>query len=285
MKVASTLLNKSESRVDAELAKIADEWGMRVHIKPRLADVITKEKTPLTQRVFDYYTRSHFDFVLTDTEMRPVMAIEYDGPLHQTDPKQAERDAIKNDLCKDAGLGILRINDNHVTKLYRGMTLLRWIIEVRAMEEAFYEAQQVGQIPYDEPFDPGLIASDGKGKRFPYWLSAPATISIHEFFKALGPETKKSWTGIVGSDSAENGFRLSWLVFGDQVLWARTAVRRQLLDFPHHDLLNELDTCELGILLKQYRAGQVSSCSWQEFKPILHTFEKRYNARMSHGMG
>jgi very-short-patch-repair endonuclease len=69
--------------------------------------------------------------VVADADARPIMIIEYDGPFHRLNTEQQERDEIKNEFCRRAGLGLLRINDRYVTKLYRGMTVLRWIIEVR----------------------------------------------------------------------------------------------------------------------------------------------------------
>jgi hypothetical protein len=212
------------------------------------------------------------------------MVIEYDGPLH-ADAKQQERDEIKNELCRRAGLGMLRIHDRHVTKLYRGMSVLRWIVEVSELEKAFYVAQAEGKIPDDEPFDPAMFATGPTGRRFPYWLSAPATQSFHDFFKTLDPAKPKGWTGILGSDNRGTGYRLSCLYFDNKILWSKTAVRKQDLDFPHYDLLNELDTCELGIRLQLFRKGEIDGISKEDFMPIFETFCERYNARPSHSMG
>src|SRR5262249_49483013 len=120
MKIADALLNKSEEIVWRELGTIADENGLRAFPKLRLSDVIVKGDTWLTQREFDLYTRAHVDFLLTDATAKPIMIIEYDGPSH-ADSKQTERDKIKDALCADVGLGILRINANHVTRIFRGI--------------------------------------------------------------------------------------------------------------------------------------------------------------------
>ena len=157
MRIIDPLVNRSKERVLHELQKIASENGLRVYTKLRLSDLIQKGGTQLTNREFDFYTRSHFDFVVPDDEARPLMAIEYDGPLHQLSAEQIVRDEIKNELCRRAGLGLLRINDNYVTKIYRGMTVLRWIIEVIELEKAFNAAQEEGHIPWDEPFDPTVL--------------------------------------------------------------------------------------------------------------------------------
>lgn len=284
MKIVESLLNRKEEVVFQELQKIASCNNLKVFAKPRLSDVIDKGSTFLTQREFDFYTRSHCDFVVTDANARPIMVVEYDGPLH-ADQKQQERDLIKNELCKRAELGLLRINDRHVTRLYRGMTVLRWIVEVSELEKAFYEAQMNGQVPYDEPFDPAFVCTGNDGTRFPYWLSAQASQSIHAFFKTLDPTIPKGWTGLLGQDADGVGYRLSCLYFGEQILWARTAVRSQDLHFPQYDLLNEIDTCELGIRLNKFRKGEISSSTKQEFQPIFESFCERYKAHPSHWMG
>jgi very-short-patch-repair endonuclease len=198
MKIADSLLNRSEEKVFRELQNIASDNGMRIFSKPRLSDVILKESTRLSDREFEFYTRSHCDFVVTDAKSRPLIIVEYDGPLHKLNPKQQERDEIKNDFCRRAEIGLLRINDQYVTKLYRGMSVLRWIVEVTEMQRAFYEAQEKGYIPSDEPFDPAFIDTPDSIGRFPYWLSAPATQSFHDFFKTLDPSIPKGWTGILG---------------------------------------------------------------------------------------
>ncbi|MCP1843947.1 very-short-patch-repair endonuclease [Bradyrhizobium sp. USDA 4524] len=286
MKKVEALLNRSEEVAYRELQKITSDNALKVFPKQRLSDVIQKGKAYLTQREFDFYTRSHCDFVVTDAAYRPLMVVEYDGPLHQTDEKQQERDAIKNDLCRRAELGMLRINDNYVTKLYRGMTVLRWIIEVTELSKAFDQAQHEGQIPRDESFDPAFIVSSGSnGRPYPYWLSAPATQSIHTFFKTFDPGIKKGWHGIIGNDKDGNARRLSCLYFEDQVLWSTTGVRNQDLEFPDYDLLDQLDTCELGIQLKKFRAGEISSGTKDAFRRVFDQFCERYKAHPSHSMG
>ncbi|WP_445219880.1 DUF2726 domain-containing protein [Bradyrhizobium sp. Pa8] len=285
MKIVDSLLNRSEKTVLRELEKIASDNAMRIFAKPRLSDVIQKDSTHLTNREFDFYTRSHCDFVVADADARPIMIVEYDGPLHQSSAKQQERDEIKNELCRRAGLGLLRINDNYVTKLYRGMTVLRWIVEVAELEKTFYAAQEDGQIPWDEPFDPTFLEPAGSGGRFPYWLGAAANQSFHRFFKTLDRTIPKGRNGVIGSDENGGSRRLSCLYFGDQILWTTTGIRKQDLEFPDYDLLDEIDTCELGILLKKFRKGEAAACSPQEFRPVFERFCDRYKAHPSYSMG
>lgn len=283
MHVVDSLLNRSEEVAYRELQNIADDNGLRVFAKPKLSDVIAKGQTKLTKREFDYFTRAHCDFVVTDEEFRPQLIVEYDGPFH-ADTKQMERDHIKNELCHRSELGILRINDKHVTRLYRGMTVLRWIIEVIDLQKAFDEAQKNGKIPPDEPFDPAMF-SGADGKDWPYWLSSDATQTIHTFFRTLTADVPKGWNSILGSDGKGTDYRLSCLFFGDKILYSKTAVRNQNLEFPHYDLLNELDTCELGIQFQKFRRGEVTAINASQFKSIFEEFCERFNAKPSHSMG
>jgi len=283
MEVAETLLNRSEAIVFRELESIAKDNKMLVFPKTRLSDVIVKGSSYLTQREFDFYTRAHCDFVLTDPACKPVAIIEYDGPLHD-DPKQQERDAIKDELCRKASMGLLRINAKHVTR-YRGMSVLRWIVEISELQKGFLEAQESGQIPWDEPFDPCFVDSFGDGKRFPYWLSAPATQSFHAYFETLDPSMPKGWSSSTGRGPDGIHHRLSCLFFDQKILWTKTAIREQDFDFPHYDLLDEITTCQLGMKLKAFREGRLAAHSKGEFAPVFKDFAAKYDAHPSHSMG
>jgi uncharacterized protein DUF2726 len=270
MQTAERLVNRTEELVFKELSAIASDNGLKVFPKMRLQDVILKGKTVLLPKHFEYYTRSHFDFVLANTDFSPVMAIEYDGPHHQL-VSQIERDEIKNMLCRDAGLPILRINANHVLRTFRGMTLLRWIVEVRELEKAFYDAQERGSIPIEEPFDPLLIDSLGKGRRFPYWLSVAATQQINSLTRNSDSLVSKGWSNLTGYDEIGNIFELSFLYVGDQVHWSKTGVRQQDADFPILDLAQEVAICELW---EQVELNQPIKLS--QFEPVHDRFLEKY---------
>ena len=281
MRVADALLNKAEEVAFRELEAIVDDNSLRLFAKPRLSDVIVRDGPPLPRKVFDFYTRSHVDFVVTNADSKPLIVVEYDGRYH-ADAVQQTRDKMKDALCLDAGLGILRINANHVTKLYHGISVLRWIIEVTELEKSFYSAQQAGSVPWDEPFDAAMIMTTGSGRKWPYWLSVSATRSINAFIASKEDGESKGWAGVVGLDVAQNLHELSFIWFDNRIIWAKTAVKKQNFDFPAFDLLREITTCELDVKLCKFRRGETRAVTAQEFQPEFEGFCRKYDAHPSH---
>jgi Protein of unknown function (DUF2726) len=285
VRIVDAFLNKSEEVAFRELVSIANDNEFRVFAKTRLSDVLDKGSSHLTNREFEFYTKSHFDFILTDKSNRLVFAVEFDGPMH-TDEKQAQRDRIKNDFCKDAGLGLLRINDRHLSEYYRGMTLLRWIVEVLELQKWFNKAQTEGSIPLDEPFDPMLLGSVDSKTRFPYWLSAPATQQIQSYLRKLDKSQPKGWSSLIGHDENGTQYQLSHLYFSGGVLYKQTAVRAQDIEgFPQWELLNEVGTYALGNKLLEFRQGRIQPTSVDDFNQIFKNFCAKYHATPSHSSG
>jgi superfamily I DNA and/or RNA helicase/very-short-patch-repair endonuclease len=63
---------------------------------------------------FDYFSRASFDFVLYEKKTKlPRLVIELDGAEHITDQKVKNRDAIKEKLCKEMNLDLIRIPNNY----------------------------------------------------------------------------------------------------------------------------------------------------------------------------
>lgn len=284
MKPVDAFMNGKEALVLRELDRIAADNGYRVFAKTRISDVLNRSGRYLTQSEFNLYSHGHFDFLLVDETSRPVMGIEYDGPRH-LESDQIRRDVIKNSLCREAGFGLLRVQDHHVRRLFRGMSVLRWIVEVSELERAFYDAQEVGSIPPDEPFDPASFMTLRGRSDFPYWLSADANVAIHTFFAGLDPAGPKGWHSFNGSDGDDVSLRLSTIYFEDKVLWIRTSMREQDLQFPTYDLLSEINGCQLGEALNLHRRGKWKASSIEEFRPIWAEFRERYGARPSSSMG
>lgn len=281
MKVVDRLFNKSEEIVFKELSEIAADNSLRIFPKIRLCDALIKDAY-LPDRMFGYYTKAHFDFVVTDASARPWLAIEYDGSFH-TQEKQVERDEIKNSLCKESGLPLLRIKANHVIKKFCSMTLLRWIIEVSQAQKHFEEAQAAGQVPYNEPFDPLNIISDGKGRYWPYWLSRQATIKINEF---LNKQTGgKAWVSMWGTDNKENIHHFEYLRVNDGFLHVKTAAKGQDVSLPLYDMVGEIAAYEMGEELSGYLKGNSRMIPLKEFKIHHDLICQKYNMHLTSKRG
>ena len=184
------LLNGSEAATLADLDEITNPHALRVNPKVRMADVLPIDRSGISRELYSYALRAHFDFVVTTDQHMPEFAVEFDGPLHE-EPHGRARDEKKDQLCRHFNFPLLRIEISYLPKIYRGkINLLRWIIEVYYMQKAFAEAQEAGQIPYEEPFDPFMIIGEldqlGSGdwkQRFPYWLSVEANMALQKLHR------------------------------------------------------------------------------------------------------
>ncbi len=117
------LLSFQEPLVDTILRKRLEKEGYRTHAKVRLSDAITKGKGEyLESREFGYLTRAHFDFLVTKDNW-PRFAVEFDERHHLEDEKTIERDTLKNQLCRSAGLPLLRIGADELTNHDRTTSL------------------------------------------------------------------------------------------------------------------------------------------------------------------
>ncbi len=124
------LFTFGEPKVDAILARNLASDDLRISPKMRVQDVIGKERTErLESEDFHYMTKAHFDFVVhpQTTPAYPLFAVEFDGPVH-AQPEAHRRDAIKNRLCRDANLPLLRIGYSDINE-YEKMSVLDFMLQ------------------------------------------------------------------------------------------------------------------------------------------------------------
>jgi very-short-patch-repair endonuclease len=101
----------------------------RVFSKVRLIDVIDKdERENLTSKEYSFLRTAHFDFVVCHSKgLTPEFVLEFDGPHHEFDPEQERRDVIKNRLCNNAALPLIRISDIELEE-HDKVTILSYMI-------------------------------------------------------------------------------------------------------------------------------------------------------------
>jgi len=82
----------------------------------KVADILNKYTDPI---LFDYGTKAVFDFVIyakMKSDDIPRLVIELDGDEHLNDPKTIERDKMKEKICKDNHIKIVRIPNNYTRR-------------------------------------------------------------------------------------------------------------------------------------------------------------------------
>jgi hypothetical protein len=158
------LLNEQEQVTDQALREVADKHGLRICPKVALSEALDIDRAGLTGRVKNYALKASFDFVVADERTAlPEFAVEFDGQRHHDDSSTIQRDGIKNGLCRQLGLPLLRI-DAHWLLEIRKFTVLGWLIEVRKMYEGWLEAEAEGQVPPGEDFMYwGIVELDDDG--------------------------------------------------------------------------------------------------------------------------
>lgn len=181
--VLKKVLNLHEEAVSQRLKAICDEHGASVYAKLRVTDVLRIENSGISNEEYAYALKSHFDFLVTNSEHDPLFAVEFDGPSHDSFD-QAARDIIKNRLCERFGLPLLRVRSAHLLRRYDGWDLLSWIVDVWFLQQEADRMYTNGELPYDFDFDPALIiSSSNRKRRFPYWLGLDAQLKIQALQK------------------------------------------------------------------------------------------------------
>lgn len=181
------MLNSSEAEVDRSLVKFAHDNGYRVHVKPRLRDVLDLDGVRLTSRERNFSFTAHVDFVVADAQSNlPVLTIEYDGPQHMRDRVQQGRDQGKDRLCEVVGLPMLRI-DNQFARRSGRWRVLAYILEMHEAGKASRRAQEDGHVPWDLPFIHNFILDIHDPSRPQFTrLDQAALVALRGTFRHVG---------------------------------------------------------------------------------------------------
>ncbi|GAA4425856.1 DUF2726 domain-containing protein [Acidovorax lacteus] len=257
----SRLLNQYEEVTYSALQKACFSNGAKVFPKVRVGDVFPLAGSGISPEHYSYGLRAHFDFLVTNSDYMPLFSVEFDGPVHKTSSIQRARDRLKNDLCERFSHGLLRVNSNYLTRRYRGLDLLSYFVDAWFLEEAFYEAQKSGSVPYDEPFDMTFFFTDGSdsSKKWPYWLSLDIQLALQKLHKS-GQIGQMAPSHYVGKDTEGNYRCLTWVVLDRaSVVYATTGMRAQLFSaVDKSDLISMIAMFDLYENIKRALAGDLS---------------------------
>jgi len=281
------LLNKYEEVTYEKLKRACEPNGAHVFPKVRVADTISLNGLDLSAHEFTYGLKCHFDFVVTDRDYFPLFSVEYDGRQHKVDGKQVQRDLVKNGICEKSNYPLLRINSRYLDREFRGLDLLTYFVDVWFLQEAFEDAQRNGAVPYDEPFDPAFIYSNGAddGNRWPYWLSIDLQNCIQKLYedRKVDQMVPSHWVGI---DNRGDYRCLSWLALpGDRAIYTTTGMRNQNFPVVVSDLLGMIGVFDVFETLKLYLSGQGTVASRTELREKIAYFERTFEMRSALSCG
>lgn len=271
-------LNKYEEITYEKLRQVAEKSGAHVFPKVRLADILPINDSGISSEEFSYALKSHVDFLITDSKQEPQFCVEFDGPSH-TSRIQSKRDELKNGLFKRFNMSYLRINSRYLESKYRGLDLLTYFVDVWFLAIAFEEAQSAGQIPYDEPFDPTFIMSDGSAseKTWPYWLSLDPQIKIQKLYenKTISQMSPSHW---IGEDIHGNLRCIAWLfITTDICVCTETGMREHQFRAVYvSDLLNQISVFDIYESLIRALEGRGGSMTASILESRLNHYKTNY---------
>ena len=107
---AKTVLTDREYDFYRTLKPLADEYGLSIFTKVRLADLIEpkpKAENPCWMECFNKIKAKHIDFALADEDTAIVALIELDDNSHSR-PDRIERDDFVNAVLENTGYTLLR---------------------------------------------------------------------------------------------------------------------------------------------------------------------------------
>jgi hypothetical protein len=140
------LISPGEALTDQALRRFFGNKPYLVYKEFPLRRVIDAQKGELTTGEWDYYTKASFDFVVCtrDGEQRFEIAIEFDGKQHRL-RKQARKDTLKDRLCFESGLPLIRIQRDLV-EIRENLTFLEYMLDLYFGEKTMDDLKQRGEI-------------------------------------------------------------------------------------------------------------------------------------------
>lgn len=275
------LLNLPESETDRRLREVCEDFDAKVYAKVRLADVLSIERSGIHDDQYRYALQAHFDFVVTDTEDLPLLAVEFDGRGHDVPHAQA-RDAMKNALCEKFELPLLRINRRYLTASYSNWDLLRWFCTVYFVSKAWEEDVAAGRIPPDDAvFDPMFVSVRARSGMRSLELEGQARADLGRLFRSGDiPWHVPNFTLASGPDRTLRA--IAWIMVSetDGVL-VETAMQ-------HHRLGNWVQFAVRGIALcmlvdrvQEALTGRGCVLSMEDLKIRVGEFERQFSTTMA----
>jgi hypothetical protein len=278
------LLNRYEEQTNDRLKALTDHWGAHTFVKVRLADVFPIQSSGISNDEYRFALQSHFDFLVTDRDLLPLFAVEYDGSSH-SQPAQASRDARKAKLCEHFELPLLRINSRYLLVRANSLDLLGWFVHAWFSVQAVSEAEAAGHIPPGDVSPLDLLSLPGTAGAFPLWLSRTARSDIWAAAEQRSGQDPVP-SCIVGAGPRGETRALGWLrLSGSTGITAETGMQAQLFPVPLDEALEDLVVLELREKLRKVQGGAEAPQSLEAIDRLISEFKARYTTLTYTGYG
>ena len=157
------ILTQGERAIWSTATQFAKELGVEVFAKMRIADVAEIKNSGISNELYNYALRAHFDVLLV-RDNRAVLAIEFDGLGHEP-----HNDTRKNSLCDRFNIPLVRVAPLHIASRNFEDDAVTFLIHQFFCVESFLS--RFGNEPY-EPYDPlYFISVPGKERTLPFAYS------------------------------------------------------------------------------------------------------------------
>lgn len=285
--VQSVFVNAAEARADRLLRQVERANGDRLLAKVRLADALNLGDWMSSRpQLVSYALKAHLDFVMVKADGLPIFAVEIDGRQHSRDSRQRRRDEMKDELCRAAGLPLLRINSEFGRKEGK-RTLLEYLCDAFYKSVAFEDAQARGAIPQDEPFNhASFIEHDPETGGFYFGtLDARPRAELHRLYESqrIPQFAPDAW--VADADEWGDVRADVYLGVGDGYVLATSSKVRQFGYFgiSSGELAEELAVCDLHRDALRWLAGDPVAISTEGFQQWFRELQASARIRMSFG--
>ena len=122
----------------------------------QLRQVVRADRREFRAGEWDYYRTATLDFLICndDDDWSHELALEFDGPVHD-DPNQKRKDALKNRICSDAGLPLIRISDSEIL-VREKLTFLEYMLDLYFGEKEIGRLRDRGDLSDADEFFPSF---------------------------------------------------------------------------------------------------------------------------------
>lgn len=273
------LQNKPEKLTHKYLDGVSKKYGAQVFPKIGLADVFEITRSGISDELYNFALKAHFDTIVYNSDLAPLFAVEFDGRTHTEDFAQIQRDIKKDTLCEHFDFPLLRINDVFIDKQYGDgeLNLLSWLIEVWFAHKWFEKELETGGLPPDEPFSPRSFQSiSGLKGEFPLWLSRGALGKIVRLNMAGQIEDSYPATAVY-IDQYNDYHSLAWVVIEDSIVaFTKKKMSGQHFPVPIFDLLEDITVVDLSEKLTNILDGKDFHQTINQLNAEINNHQSQY---------